>query len=129
MTGDAKGPRRRRSPAGLRLFLLGTVAVVLVALTGVGVADLNGPPDESPAAAPLATPARLHRLAGEPGQPGPDGDPKRSTLVLYEATGDDPQLAHENAVQAANLASRGGRWTMRPVEEYRSGDMRTLSGA
>ena len=128
MTGDAKGPRRRRSPAGLRLFLLGTVAVVLVAVTGVVVADLNGPPDESPAAAPLATPARLHRLAGEPGQPGPDGDPQRSTLVLYEATGDDPQLAHENAVQAANLASRGGRWTMRPVEEYRSGDMRAHQG-
>ena len=128
MTGDAKGPRRRRSPAGLRLFLLGTVAVVLVAVTGVVVADLNGPPDESPAAAPLATPARLHRLAGEPGQPGPDGDPQRSTLVLYEATGDDPQLAHENAVQAANLASRGGRWTMRPVEEYRTGDMRAHQG-
>ena len=31
-------------------------------------------------------------------------------------------------MQAANLASRGGRWTMRPVEEYRSGDMRAHQG-
>lgn len=79
---------------------------------------------ESPAAVPLTGPARLADLASPAGAPGPGGDPARRTLVLYNDGGATPNLGRQYAVQAANLASRGGSWQMRPVAQYRAGDLK-----
>lgn len=79
---------------------------------------------ESPPAAPLTGAARLANLAAPAGAPGPGGDPARRTLVLYNDGGATPQLGHQYAVQAANLASRGGSWQMRRVSQYRTGDLK-----
>jgi uncharacterized protein YdaL len=40
-------------------------------------------------------------------------------LVLYN----DGGAGRQYAMQAANLASRGGSWQMRPIEQYRAGDL------
>lgn len=116
---------RRRWPAGLRLLLSGTVALIIVAVGGSAVvrAMSRDAVTESPAAAPLTYPARLADLAAPAGSPGPGGDPDHSTLVLYDEGGETPQLGHQYAIQAANLASRGGTWRMRPIARYRAGDL------
>lgn len=118
--------RPRRWPAGVRLLLLGVVLVVVVAAIGTFLAGRASRPataTESPAAEPLTHRAPLAHLAGPAGAPGPGGDPGRRTLVLYDDGGSAPSLGHQYAVQAANLASRGGAWTMAPVRRYRAGEM------
>lgn len=120
MTG--RTPRERRLPAGMRLLLVGTVVVALLALGGAALTRALGSRSEaSPAAAALTTPGRLRTMAAPPGSPGPGGDPDRKTLILYDDGGESPALGHQYAIQAANLASRGGSWTMRPIARYRSG--------
>jgi uncharacterized protein YdaL len=116
---------QHRWPAGVRLLAFGGAVVVLLGLTGTAVNQVAGGSavTESPAAAPLTGPARLAHLAAPAGTPGPGGRPDRSTLVLYDRDGAEPKLGHQYAIQAANLASRGGAWAMRPVERYRSGDI------
>lgn len=121
---------RKKSPAGVRLATLLLVVLGLVGTTGVVVDEhLLVPPDESPAAAPLLQPAALRHLAAEPGAPGPGGDPNRKTLVLYETDHPQAWLSHEYALQAANLASRGGAWTMQPVKQYVAGALRGYQAA
>lgn len=115
---DADAPSARTSPAGLRLALVAATVLAMLVGTSVIVEAHSWPPDESPAAAPLQEPAPLHAMAAEPGAPGPAGSPHRRTLVLYNETGASAALSHQDAVQAANLASYGGAWTMRPVERY-----------
>jgi uncharacterized protein YdaL len=105
------------------------VIAALLVSTSVLVDEVNAPPRESVAAVPLAQPAPLHSLAAEPGAPGPGGDPARRTLVLYNDTGASAAISHSDAIQAANLASRGGSWTMRPVERYTAGDLRGYQSA
>lgn len=124
--------RRRRLPAGLRLVVFGAVLVLVVGLavtalnrvvakhSGTAAADA---PAESPAAAPLTTPARLAKLGAPPGFPAPGGDAARRALVLYEDENGTDALGHQYAIQAANLASHGGAWEMRPVRRYRSGEL------
>ncbi|HET8640733.1 MAG TPA: polysaccharide deacetylase family protein [Pseudonocardiaceae bacterium] len=115
---------RHLMPAGLRLVVFGLVVVAMVGLT---VAVLRNsarePIRESPPAAPLTGPARLAGLAAPPGAPGPGGDPARRILVLYHEAGPNALLSRQYAVQAANLASRGGTWEMRPIDQYRPGDL------
>lgn len=124
MSGRHLGRQRsNRFPAGVRLLAIAMGAITLLGAAAFQVDDLGAPPDESPAAEPLWGPAPLHRLAAEPGAPGPDGNPERRILVLYNATGASAELSKTEAIQAANLASRGGAWTIRPVEEYRAGDL------
>jgi len=115
---------RHRLPAGVRLLLV-AVVIALVAVAGlmanryVRTRSL----DASPAAVPLTGPARLAGLAAPAGQPGPGGDPNRRTLVLYDEGGQPPQLAHQYAMQAANLVSRGTAWVMHPIGRYAAGEL------
>lgn len=120
------GGRVRRSTAGLRLALVLGAVITLISLSGVVVDELSYAGVGSPAAAPLRAPAGLQHIAGAPGEPGPGGDPSRRILVLYHAEASDPELSHSYAVQAANLASRGGTWTMEPIERYQRGRVRDV---
>jgi uncharacterized protein YdaL len=117
-------PERHRLPAGVRLLLVG-VAVALLAFVGVAADRYleTRPVVESPPGVPLTGPGRLAGLAMPAGAPGPGGNPGRRTLVLYNDGGPTPNLGHQYAIQAANLASRGGAWTMRPARLYQVGDV------
>jgi uncharacterized protein YdaL len=120
------GTPTRRLPAGVRLF--GVVALVVAVGAGAGATArrqaLSRPVVESPAAAAAQGPARYAALMAPPGAPGPGGDPARRTLVLYaEGERSAQRLGHEYAIQAANLASRGGSWQLRPVHRYRPGEL------
>ena len=123
MTASAIGTRHRW-PVWLRLVTFGIVVAAMIGLTVAVVRwSATRPIVESPAAAPLTGPARLVDLAGDPGEPGPGGDPNRRTLVLYRETGPAAQASRQYAIQAANLASRGGAWQLRPIEQYQPGEL------
>jgi uncharacterized protein YdaL len=117
------GHRTRRTPAGLRLFVVLAAVAGLIVSTDAALHAAMGPPKESLAASPTPDAAPLHALAAEPGAPGPDGDPSRRTLVLYRETGASAEYSHSDAIQAANLASRGGAWVIQPVERYVPGQI------
>lgn len=116
---------RHLLPAGMRLvvFVFVIVAVVGLIVAVMRYSPAEKPIKESPAAAPLTGPARLADLAEPAGAPGPDGNPARRTLVLYQETGGQAQLSRQYAIQAANLASRGGAWELLPIDQYRPGDI------
>ncbi len=121
---ESRPPYAHRLPAGVRLMSV-AVVVVLVAFAGLAVNHYLSlqPATGSPAGVPLTGPGRLESMAASPGRPGPGGDPQRHTLVLYADGGPTPKLGHQYAIQAANLASRGGSWTLRPTDRYRRGEL------
>lgn len=96
--------------------------VVAGLLVGFGVHAITSPGPFAAAAAPLAGTAPLHGFAAPVGSPGPGGDPNRSTLVLYDDSGNDWQTQQSYGIQAANLLTRGGRVDLRPVASYRCGE-------
>jgi len=105
------------------MLAAGIVISMLLAVGAIN-SQAHAPPTESAPAAALRSPAPLHGLAAPPGAPGPGGDPTRRTLVLYNSSGASAELSHSDAIQAANLASRGGAWVMHPVEQYSPGELR-----
>lgn len=127
--------RPRRWPAGLRLLVFGVVLVLVVAFAVTAITRvMSAPadpaadtPTESPAAEPLRTPAGLAKLAGEPGDPAPGGDPARSTLVLYDE-GSSGSFGNQTAIQVGNLVSHGSAWNLQPVREYAAGELAGYTG-
>jgi uncharacterized protein YdaL len=115
---------RHRWPAWVRLVAFIVAVAVMVALAYTGVRYMaTRPIVESAPAAPLTGPARLADDTVQAGAPGPGGDPARRTLVLYREDGPQAALSREYGIQLANLASRGGSWDLRPIEQYRDGDL------
>lgn len=114
-----------RLPAGLRLLIFAVVAVSVFGLAAVTIDRYlsTRPVVESPAAAPLTGPGQLAHLAAPAGAPVTGVQAARRTLVLYDEGGAAPTLGHQYAIQAANLASRGGVWAMRPLGQYQAGEL------
>ncbi|HWH01089.1 MAG TPA: polysaccharide deacetylase family protein [Pilimelia sp.] len=56
------------------------------------------------------------------GQPAPGGG-TANTLIVYDTTGPWGWLGEAYAMQTANLSSRFGRWTARPVGTYTAGEL------
>jgi uncharacterized protein YdaL len=55
--------------------------------------------------------------------PPPPPSPNAGTLIVYDDTGPYAWLGELYGVAAANLASRFGAWTARPVAQYQAGDI------
>jgi uncharacterized protein YdaL len=95
-----------RNPFRRSMVAAATAAALLLSLSGP-----VAPPAQGAQAAPPAASGRA--LAG--------GTAK--TLVLYDSTGPWAWLGEVYATQVANLASRFGGWTAKPVSGYTAGEL------
>ncbi|WP_344862778.1 polysaccharide deacetylase family protein [Planomonospora alba] len=99
-----------------RIFLRAHAVVpLLLAALSAALLVLAGPIGQPVAVAQESGPA-----GGRTGGPAGTG---RSTLVLYDTTGEWAHTAELYATQAANLAGHFGSYTALPVGEYTAGTM------
>ena len=91
------------------------ITILAVAVAAGPVSAISRPPALSRPAAPDTGTAPLHDLAGIAGAPAPGAPTNRRSLVLYDDSGADWQAQQSNAIQTANLLSRTGYVTTRPL--------------
>lgn len=107
-------PAARWAPAAVVLAIL--LAVLVPSLLGRG--DNDGlPPLRLPAT--VAPPKAFPVSATLP----KEWSPTRKTLILYDRGGTWGWLGELDAIMTANLVSHFGKWSAKPVEEYRGGDL------
>jgi uncharacterized protein YdaL len=81
-------------------------------------------------AAAIAFSIGTSRVAAQvPAASRPPPTPVRTTLVLYDESGEWGWLGELYAVNAGNLASHFGRWRAMPVRNYRAGDLSRVDAA
>ena len=106
------------------------LAVLLAILLAVLVPSLVGGGGREPLA-PLALPGIV---APPHGFPVSATLPKewsrdRRTLVLYDRTGPWGWVGELDAIMTTNLVGHFGRWTAKPVQEYRAGELARSTAA
>ena len=107
-------PAARWAPA-LVVLAIG-LAVLVPSLLGRRGGDAL-PPLRLP---PTAAPAKSFPVSATLPK---EWSPRRKTLVLYDRGGPWGWIGELNAIMAANLVSHFGRWSAKPVQEYRAGDL------